>query len=173
VFLHQIKQTGAKAENQGRIAGEDQCDVRKQPACAHSLGCEKERRLPCGSNESQKKYHREDDDAGRSRVIHQVHQQKCDHDQKAQYRFGIVHGNHGHFAGLKKSVSQRDEMKDHAQIGGMEGDAVEQVTAAGQSHQGVKQSHRVAAERNPQPKYRHRWFESSFAGSGILPRSDC
>src|SRR6266852_3419991 len=64
-------------------------------------------------------------------------------------------------------LAERDEMEDHAQIGGVKGDAAQQVTGAGERHQCVQQAHSVAAERDSQPKQRH-MERLRFSGAGRI-----
>ena len=52
----------------------------------------------------------------------------------------------------RKSSAKRNEVEDHAEAGGVQGDAAEQVTGAGQRHEGVDQSDEVAPQRETQPK---------------------
>ena len=50
-------------------------------------------------------------------------------------------------------------MEDHAQTGGMQGDAAEQVAGTGERHEGVDQSDEIASQCEAQPKQRHRPYK--------------
>ena len=52
----------------------------------------------------------------------------------------------------EEELSQRNEMEDHAHGGGVESDAAEEITGAGQRHEGVDQAHEIAPQRKTQPK---------------------
>ena len=52
-------------------------------------------------------------------------------------------------------IGERNEVKDHPQIGRVQGDLVQQVAGAGQRHQRIQQAHGVATQRDSQPKYGH------------------
>ena len=59
----------------------------------------------------------------------------------------------------QKEFGEGNEMEDHAQAGGMQGDAAEQVAGAAERHESVDQSDEVATQCETQPEQRHRPYK--------------
>jgi hypothetical protein len=56
----------------------------------------------------------------------------------------------------KKKLDQRNEMKDHAEAGGMKRDAAEKVAGAAEREERVDQADEVASQREAKPKQSHK-----------------
>jgi hypothetical protein len=63
-----------------------------------------------------------------------------------------VHHRHGDVVRQENAFGQRNQVEHHAEIGGVQGHAIEQVAGAGQRDQRVEQSNPVEAERDSKPK---------------------
>jgi hypothetical protein len=95
--------------------------------------------------EGQQKHQGEDDDAWRSSVIDHVHKQENDHHQKAQHGLSVLNRSQRRRAGKPERFRQRNKVKHHSQIGGVERDSVQEVAGAGECHQRIEQANGVAA----------------------------
>ena len=157
-LLQQIEQAGAEAEHQRGVAGEDEDDVGDEPSLVRDELGQQHRLLADGRNEGQKKYHGKDHHAGRCGLIDRIDDHEEGHRQKCQQRLSVVHRRPDDLA-RKKQLGQRDEVENHAQAGRMQGDAAEQVTGAGERHEGVDQPDEVAPQCETQPKQRHRPYK--------------
>ena len=86
---------------------------------------------PVAATNVNKKTSGKDHDAGRSRFIDKVGEHEDDHDQEGQERLGVVNRGGVELPGLYDGFDQRDEMKDHAEVGGMERDLAQNFRGAG------------------------------------------
>ena len=66
-----------------------------------------------------------------------------------------MHRGRSELAGLHDGFGQRDEMKHHAEIRGVERDLAQDFRGAGERDQRIEQSRSVTNQRNAQPDQSH------------------
>ena len=147
-LLNEIKQAGAEAQNQRGVAGEDQSDVGKQPAPREPREVSRNGCWPVTATKVNRNTSGKTTMPGDVVLIDQVHDQEDDHDQESQHGLGVVHRSQRDLAGELHGFCERNQMEDHAQVGSMQGDAVQQIAGAGQRHQCIEQADGVTTERD-------------------------
>lgn len=150
-FLHQVENAGTEAQEERCVSGKDHEDMHVQPAPSNHVGGEDEGLLASGGDESEQEDERKNHDARRGGLVYQIGDHENDHDQESQQRLRIVHRGGGELTILDDRLGQRNEVKDHSQVRGVERDLAEEFRCAGERHQGVEQSRGIKDERDPQP----------------------
>ena len=64
-------------------------------------------------------------------MVHQVNDHEDRHHQEGEQGLRVVHRRERELPRHKHGFAQRDEMKDHAEAGGGNGDTAEEVAATG------------------------------------------
>src|SRR5208282_2371934 len=106
-------------------------------------------------DKSQQKNQGEHHDARSSRLVDEIGKHEDDHDQESQQRLRVASRGRSELSGLYHGFSQRNEMKHHAEVGGVERNFTEDFRGAGQRDQSIEQSRSVTNQRNPQPDQSH------------------
>ena len=152
MLLNEVKHTRAETQHQRRVSGKDQPNVRKQPTGAQARRHPQKGLLSRSRQQCQQKDQRKNNDPRRGRLIDQVSDHEDRHHQEGEQRLRVVHHRQGDVVIEKHTLGQRDQVKHHAQIGGVQRHPVQQVAGASQRNQGIEQSYPVEAQRDSKPK---------------------